>query len=143
MKHIFSTLFLFGALVATNNLHAQAPAAKPASAQTATTNPKVKPLSKEWKFVASETFSLEQAPTEAQKADMLILMENGRYRMILNGKNEGGTWTVDKSGKNITLTQDATNEVKTLKVLEQTDKRLKVDYRDKEDIHNILIFEAK
>jgi hypothetical protein len=142
---ITSALFVLGLVGITSQANAQAPATKaPVATQLATTlSPKQKALCKEWKFTASETFSLEQSPTAEQKGDVLILMENGRYRMMLNGKPEGGTWTADKAGKTITLTQDATSEVKTLKVIEQTETRLKVDYRDKDDIHNILIYEAK
>jgi hypothetical protein len=96
-------------------------------------------LAKEWKFDHSESFDLVQKPTEAQKGDLVNLMENGRYRLILDGVAEGGTWTVDAACKWITLTKDD-GTVKKFQVLAQSDKELKVDYRDADGTHNVLIY---
>lgn len=100
---------------------------------------KAKTLCKEWKLTATETWDLRQNPTEVQKGDLLNLMESGRYRWIYDGVAEGGTWTVDAGNKWITLTSDA-GVVKRLQVLSQSDTELKVDYRDADGTHNVLIY---
>jgi len=108
--------------------------------QTAPTlSAKQKTLCKEWKFVRSESFDLAQPPTDAQKNDLVNLMADGRYRLILDGVAEGGTWTVDAGCKWITMTSDA-GVVKKFQVLSQTDTELKVDYRDSDGTHNVLIY---
>lgn len=104
-----------------------------------TLSAKGKSLCKEWKLVRTESFDLVQQPSEAQKNDLLTLMEMGRYRLIMDGVAEGGTWSVDNANTWITLTSDA-GVVKKYKVLSQTDTELKVDYRDADGTHNILIY---
>lgn len=112
----------------------------PAATQEAPTlSAKAKSLCKEWKLTATETWDLRQNPTETQKGDLLNLMESGRYRWIYDGVAEGGTWTVDAANKWITLTSDA-GTVKKLQVLSQADSELKVDYRDADGTHNVLIY---
>lgn len=114
--------------------------AAPTTTQTAPTlSAKQKTLCKEWKFTGSESFDLPQPPTEAQKGDLINLMENGRYRLILDGVAEGGTWTVDAGCKWITMTSDA-GVVKKYQVLSQTESVLKVDYRDSDGTHNVLLY---
>ena len=110
------------------------------AAQQPAMSAKAKSLCKEWKFTGSESFDLPQPPTEIQKGDLLNLMESGRYRLIYEGVAEGGTWTVDAAGKWITLTSDA-GTVKKYQVLSQTEKELKVDYRDADGTHNVLIYQ--
>lgn len=110
-----------------------------ASTQTATLSPKAKAMCKEWALSKTENFGDLRNPDDIQKNDKLILMENGRYRLIYNGVAEGGTWTIDKANVWITLTKED-GSVKKFKVLESTDSTLKVDYRDADDIHNILIY---
>ena len=109
------------------------------STQTATLSPKAKAMCKEWNLSKTENFGDLRNPDEIQKGDRFILMDNGRYRLIYNGVAEGGTWTIDKANVWITLTKDD-GTVKKFKVLESTDSTLKVDYRDADDIHNILIY---
>lgn len=119
---------------------APAPVPAPTTAQSAPTlSAKQKTLVKEWKFTRSESFDLSQPPTEAQKNDLVNLMENGRYRLILDGVAEGGTWTVDAGCKWITMTSDA-GVVKKFQILSQTEKEMKVDYRDADGTHNVLIY---
>lgn len=114
--------------------------AAPSATQTAPTlSAKQKTLCKEWKFTGSESFDLPQPPTAAQKGDLINLMENGRYRLILDGVAEGGTWTVDAGCKWITMTSDA-GVVKKYQILSQTDTVLKVDYRDSDGTHNVLLY---
>jgi len=137
MKKILTLAFL--SLFIGFSLNAQTPS------KAATTVPaeKSKALAKSWTFAGSENFSLEQAPTEAQKNDVLMLMTDGRFRWIYNGNPVVGTWTADKSNTMISLTQDVTNEVFKIKVLHLASDRMKVDYRDKDDVHNILIYTSK
>jgi hypothetical protein len=144
MKTILTSALVFVGLT----LFAQTPAktttqSKPTSttATTATTelSPKAKALCKEWVLTQTELFGDLRSPDDIQKNDKLILMENGRYRLIYNNVAEGGTWTLDKTNTWITLTKDD-GTIKKFKVLETTDKKLKIDYRDADDIHNVLIY---
>lgn len=104
-----------------------------------TLSAKGKSLCKEWKLARTESFDLVQQPTESQKKDVLTLLEMGRYRLIMDGAAEGGTWTVDNANVWITLTSDA-GTIKKYKILSQTDSELKVDYRDADGTHNVLIY---
>lgn len=144
MKTIFTSALLLCAFAG----FAQTPA-KAGSTGTATTttttqttpvlSAKAKSLCKEWSLSKTENFGDLRNPDENQKGDRFILMENGRYRLIYNGVAEGGTWTIDKANTLITLTKDD-GTVKKFKILESTDSSLKIDYRDADDIHNILIY---
>lgn len=113
---------------------------KPAQNTTAsTTTPKVKALCTTWYLSQTEVFSDIHKPTEQQKGDLLILLEGGQYRFIYNGVAEGGSWAIDKNGLWITLIS-LSGVTKQLKVLESTDKILKVDYKDVDDVHNVLYY---
>lgn len=101
--------------------------------------PKAKALCKTWNLSQTENFGDVHKPTDQQKGDLLILMEDGRYRLIMNGVAEGGTWNLSKDNLWITMTSDAA-AIKKFKVLESTDKTLKVDYRDADEVHNILYY---
>lgn len=138
MKTLFTLLLC--ACMTFGLAQARQDAATGATTQTAPTlTAKQKTLCKEWKLAATETWDLRQNPTDAQKGDLLNLMESGRYRWIYDGVAEGGTWTVDAGNKWITLTSDA-GVVKRLQVLSQSDTELKVDYRDEDGTHNVLIY---
>lgn len=142
MKTLFTFVLCASltAALAQTTKPAPAPAPAPTTAQSAPTlSAKQKTLVKEWKFVRSESFDLSQPPTEAQKNDLVNLMESGRYRLILDGVAEGGTWTVDAGCKWITMTSDA-GVVKKFQILSQTEKEMKVDYRDADGTHNVLIY---
>jgi hypothetical protein len=90
----------------------------------------------------TENFGDQHKPTEAQKNDLMLLMEDGHYRLIMDGTAEGGTWALSKDNLWITLTS-STGAIKKFKVLESTATSLKVDYRDADDIHNILMYSTK
>jgi len=141
MKTLFTLVLCatFTAAFAQTTNPAPAPAPAPTVQTTPTLSAKQKTVAKEWKFIRSETFDLIQSPTEAQKNDLVNLMENGRYRLILDGVAEGGTWTVDAGCKWITMTSDA-GVVKKFQILSQTEKEMKVDYRDADGTHNVLIY---
>lgn len=140
-KQLFTFLLCASMTAAFAQASKTAPA--PASGATVQTAPtlsaKQKTLVKEWKFTGSESFDLPQPPTDAQKGDLLNLMESGRYRLIIDGVAEGGTWTVDAGCKWITMTSDA-GVIKKFQILSQTDKEMKVDYRDSDGTHNVLIY---
>ncbi len=139
------TLFTLALCVSMTAAFAQArttpsATASPAPAQTSPTyTANQKAFIKEWKFDHSESFDLVQKPTEQQKGDLVNLMDNGRYRLILDGQSEGGTWTIDAACKWITLTKDD-GTVKKFQVLSKTDKEMKVDYRDGDGTHNVFIY---
>ena len=142
MKTLFTLLFAASVTIAaaqskTGGTATPAPAGT--DVQAPTLSAKAKTLCKEWKLSATETWDLRQNPTETQKGDLLNLMETGRYRLIMDGVAEGGTWKVDGANKWITLTSDAGAEKK-FQVLSQTDTELKVDYRDGDGTHNVLIY---
>jgi hypothetical protein len=140
MKTLFTFVLCASFTLAFAQTTKPAPAPAPTTAQSVPTlSAKQKTLVKEWKFDRSESFDLVQKPTDAQKGDLLNLMENGRYRLILDGVAEGGTWTVDAGCKWITLTKDD-GTVKKYQILSQTDKEMKVDYRDSDGTHNVLIY---
>lgn len=135
MKKILTiALFFVGA-----SLFAQTPAATTTPTQSPAVNPKAKAISKNWYLSETENFGDKHKPTAEQKNDMLNLLDGGHYRLIMNGVAESGTWTLSKDNLWITLTA-STGEVKKFKVLESSETTLKVDYRDADDIHNILIY---
>jgi hypothetical protein len=140
MKTILSSALLIFGLTC----FAQTPATKTPAAQTqasTTLSPKAKSLCKEWSLSQTENFGDVHKPSDEQKSDRLVLAESGNYRLIMNGKAEGGSWSLDKSNTWLTLTA-ADGTIKKFKVLESTETSLKVDYRDADDIHNILYYTA-
>jgi hypothetical protein len=140
MKTISTLLLTLCAFVAFAQTPATQAPTKPVPTTTAPTlSVKGKTLCKEWKLVRTESFDLVQQPGENQKGDLINLMENGRYRMIMDGTAEGGTWTVDNSNVWVTFTSDS-GVIKKFKIMSQTETELKVDYRDSDGTHNILIY---
>jgi hypothetical protein len=141
MKTVFTTAILFVGFAAFAQT-APTATASPAPTQTVQANtltPKAKELCKEWTLSKTENFGDQHDPTADQKNDRLVLMENGRYRLIMNGVAEGGTWTLDKSNTWITLTTD-TGVIKKFQILESSGTSMKIDYRDADDVHNILYY---
>jgi hypothetical protein len=137
MKKIFTIALLF---IGASAFAQTSTSTTTTSTQTAPAlTPKAKALCKTWKLTTTENFGDQHQPTDKQKNDLLLLMEGGRYRLIMDGVAEGGTWTFSKDNLWITLTTES-GSVKKLKVLESTESSLKVDYRDADDIHNILIY---
>jgi len=100
---------------------------------------KAKALCKTWMLSQTENFGDIHKPTEAQKNDQLVILESGRYRLIKDGASQGGTWTLDKTNVWLTLTADDGTVTK-FKIIESTATTLKVDFRDSDDIHNILYY---
>lgn len=112
-----------------------------AETQTTTTtlSPKAKALCTTWYLTETENFGDVHKPNDNQKGDLLLLLEAGQYRFIYNGEVETGSWAIDKGGIYLTLTKE-NGESKKLKVLESTATTLKIDYRDSDEIHNILYY---
>ncbi len=137
--HLFLTAALLFSPVVSTTMLAQQPTTK----QPAQASAKVKALYGTWTFIGSETFSMPQDPNDAQKTDVLVLNADGTFTFKMDGTEHKGKWMSDAAASLITLTDETTNEVFKLRVLEKTAKRLKVDYRDKDDVHNILIYEMK
>ncbi|CAN5285645.1 hypothetical protein BH09BAC5_BH09BAC5_00240 [soil metagenome] len=108
---------------------------------TTTNGTKADALCKTWNLSMTENFGDQHKPTDVQKNDIFMLMQGGRYRLIMDGAAEGGTWTLSKDNLWITLTSDA-GAIKKFKVIESSDSSLKVDYRDADDIHNIIYYSA-
>ncbi len=138
MKKILTIALLFiGASAFAQTSTSTTPATQ--TPAPATLTPKAKTLCKAWTLSMTENFGDQHKPTEIQKNDLLNLMEDGHYRLILNGVAEGGTWILSKDNLWITMTS-STGAVKKFKVLESTATSLKIDYRDADEIHNILIY---
>jgi hypothetical protein len=140
LRFLLASALLCLSVFQSNYIQAQT-ATKPP--QTAQPSAKAKALYGTWTFIGSETFSMPQDPNEKQKTDVLTLNADGSFTFVMDGVAHKGKFTIDASATWITLTDGTTNEVVKLKVLEKTAKRLKVDYRDKDDVHNILIYEMK
>ncbi|GAB4131015.1 MAG: hypothetical protein Fur0041_00890 [Bacteroidia bacterium] len=121
---------------------AQSAQPTPSATQAPALSAKAKALCKEWTLVKTEVFGVESEPKSDQKSDRLILLEGGRYRLIYNGTAEGGTWTIDKSNTWITMTSD-NGAIKKFRILQSSDKTLKIDYKDSDDVHNTLFYEVK
>lgn len=139
MKEILTSLLLFAGV----SMFAQtAPQTSVTQSETVSITPKAKTLCKTWNLSQTENFGDVHKPTDQQKYDLLNLMENGRYRLTMEANSEAGTWTLSKDNLWITLTTDA-GAIKKFKVLESTETTLKVDYRDADDIHNILYYSAE
>ncbi len=137
MKKILTlTLLFIGA-----SLFAQTPTATSTAPKTpvVVNGTKAKSISKNWSLQMTENFGDQHKPSDLQKNDQLMLLDGGRYRLIMEGVAEGGTWTLSKDNLWISLTTDS-GAIKKFKVLESTETSLKVDYRDADDIHNILIY---
>jgi hypothetical protein len=139
VRIILASALLCSVLTATT-VNAQQPQA---TKQPAQPSAKVKALYGTWTFIGSETFSMPQEPNDAQKTDVLTLNADGSFIFILDGTEHKGKWTADASATLIILTDGSSSEVFKLRVIENRGKRLKVDYRDKDDVHNILIYEMK
>lgn len=143
MKKILTLALIFAgaSLIAQTATQAKTSTTTTTATQTyATANgSKAKMLYKTWSLTMTENFGDQHKPTDAQKNDLLTVMEGGRYRLIKDGVAEGGTWTLSKDNLWLTLTND-TGVVKKFKIMELTDSSLKVDYRDADDIHNILMY---
>ncbi|MCA6362074.1 MAG: hypothetical protein IM638_03495 [Bacteroidetes bacterium] len=143
MKHLrslFASTLLLAAFFYANAEPAQT-ATKPVQATQPTA--KAKALYGTWTFIGSETFSMPQDPNDKQKTDVLVLNADGSFRFVMDGVEHQGKFIIDAAATWITLTDATTNEVFKLKVIEKTATRLKVDYRDKDDVHNILIYQTK
>lgn len=137
MKKILTIALLFAGV----SLFAQS-STTTAPAQQAVLTPKAKELCNTWVLSMTENFGDQHKPTDKQANDMFMLMDGGRYRLIMDGAAEGGTWTLSKDNLWITVTSDA-GVTKKFKVLESTATTLKIDYRDADDIHNILMYTKK
>jgi hypothetical protein len=126
MKKLFPIFFLFFTLTS----FAQ---------NKATLSPKAKALCATWHLSKTELFSNPLPPTEAQKNDLLMLMESARYRLIYNGAPEAGTWLLDKAESTLIITSD-TGLIKKIKLLDVGAQTIKLDYKDEDEVHNILYY---
>lgn len=128
MKNFSAFVFLFFTLSA----FAQ-------SNQTTSISPKAKSLCATWHLTQTELFSNPLPPSEAQKNDVFMLMESGRYRLIYNGAPEAGTWLLDKAESTLIITSD-TGLIKKIKLLDVGAQTIKLDYKDEDEVHNILYY---
>lgn len=151
MKTLYSFFVTLACLAIGFSANAQTTTAKTTTTKspTATTSTqqaglsaKAKALCKSWKFTQSEVFSNPANPTDAQKGDMLVLMDDGRYRWIYNGNVQVGVWTIDKANVYMSFVSDDGTTKTLIKVISSDDSNLKIDYKDADGIHNFLIYQA-
>ena len=138
MKNIFTTACL---LVACIGFAQTTSRPTTTTTTTTTTTSRATQLCREWKIQKTENFGEQHEPTEAQRGDKMTINSNGTYTLIMNGVTETGTWVLDKPGTLLTLTSSA-SVIKKFKILEASDAALKIDYRDADDIHNIVFYTA-
>ena len=134
MKKVFTLTLVLVAFAS----FAQTTTGGKTSTQT-TSSSKASKLINTWNLYQTETFNATHVPTSTQLKDQLIILPDGHYRLIYNGVAEGGTYVIDATAANITLTSGE-GTVKKLKVMESTATSLKVDYKDETEIHNILYY---
>ena len=97
---------------------------------------------KEWHVISVEEFAVvTKPPGEKNKTDMLKMTQDGKFNMIMFGKERAGTWT--KSGQYIYFVDAATKEKINYKVISVEPAKLKVDHFSDEDGHSIFEYEAK
>lgn len=103
---------------------------------------KAKMLCKTWIFSEMEEFSKKYSPTDAQKEDQMVLMEDGAMFLTKNGENKKGSWTLSKDDKWIMFT---TEEEETLKfeIKSLTQKNLTYEYQDPDLIRATYTYTAK
>ncbi|HTL82121.1 MAG TPA: hypothetical protein VL651_10470 [Bacteroidia bacterium] len=133
MKKLITTLLVLVAVVGF--------AQTSTTTTTSTTSTKQNVLINTWSLYQTETFNEVHAPTTAQKGDLLMLSQDGNYRWIYNGVVEFGKYQINSSMTEITLSA-SNGTMKTLKVLQSTATSLKVDYKDSDEIHNILYYKT-
>jgi hypothetical protein len=96
---------------------------------------------KEWKVVSVEEWAVKSKPDEKHKDDMLIMGLDGKYNLILFGNKKEGTWT--RSGQYIYFVDIPSGEKFSYKVVSVEPKKIKVDYRDADEVHSIFEMEPK
>lgn len=140
MKRILTSLLLLVGISAFAQTTAKPTTATNASSTTGLSE-KAKSLCQTWTLTQTENFGDVHKPTEAQKGDKLVLMESTRFTLVKDGAVVSGVWSLDKTNVWLTLTGDDGVVIK-FKIVESTATTLKVDFRDSDDIHNILYYSA-
>lgn len=109
------------------------------SAQTNAGVEKSLMLQASWKFAGAEVFGQLALPEKEQQSDRLQCTQEGKYTWVYNGNATQGLWMLDKAGVWLTLTPSNGAVVK-MRILELTPQKLKVDFKDADEIHYILVY---
>lgn len=89
-------------------------------------------INKTWKLNQVEKFGISKDPSDDMKNDMLLLSNDGTFKMVIKGVEKTGTWT---RGTWMSLKPADGSEVLPVKIESCEGKTLKADWRDG-DTHN-------
>lgn len=106
-----------------------------------TLSPQMQKLCKVWTFTGSEAWGVVAEPTAEQKGDKIEFKSDMSYSWSYNGKMESGTWTSDKSAVWVSL-KTSEGVTKRLKVVKVDAASLEIDYKDQDDVHNMLRYKS-
>ena len=101
-----------------------------------------KKLCKTWKLTAVEAFHQTLPPSDVQKNDETTFLNDRTAFLMWEGKSYTGTWSLDKSGKWITVVVSATEKYK-FQILSATPEKLVYQYQSEELIRTNYTFEEK
>jgi|GEM_PF-6058185 outer membrane lipoprotein-sorting protein len=104
-------------------------------------SPQMQKLCKAWSFTGSEAWGVVAEPTAEQKSDRIEFKTDMSYSWTYNGKVESGTWTSDKSAVWVSL-KTSDGVTKRLKVVKVDATSLEIDYKDQDDVHNMLRYKS-
>lgn len=135
MKKILTlsfALFLAGGLLAQTKTSTKAPEAGIAKAKPVHGIPADCYINKTWKLTQVERFGVTKAPNDQQKNDMIMLNNDGTFKMVIDGVEKTGTWT---RGSWMSLKPADGSPMMPVKIESCEGSTFKIDYRD-EDVHN-------
>lgn len=89
-------------------------------------------INKTWKLTQVERFGVTKSPNDAQKNDMIMLSNDGTFKMVIDGVEKTGTWT---RGSWMSLKPADGGPLMPVKIESCEGTTFKIDYRD-EDVHN-------
>ena len=104
-------------------------------------SPQMLKLCKAWFFTGSEAWGVVAEPTVEQKIDRIEFKTDMSYSWTYNGKMESGAWTSDKSAVWVSL-KTADGVTKRLKVVKVDATSLEIDFKDQDDVHNMLRYKS-
>lgn len=84
-----------------------------------------------WVLTMVEEEGAASKPAEKNQNDMLFMGLDGKFYLVLNGIKKAGTWA--RAGQNINFT-DVSEEKFSYKVLSIDPKKLKVEYRNNDEM---------
>ena len=136
---LFTAAFSFTVSAQTSRPTGSA-ATQPSGSSASTLTPKQKMLCQTWQIKTVEAWAVVHDATDAEKKDLFWMGEDGNCRFIWGGNTTTGKWTIDKSCTWMKITS-ADGTVTSIKVTSVSDSQLVIDYKDKDDQHNIVTYD--